>query len=91
MLTTYMDGQCLKNLPVNGFKWVNSLPKFNGIFIRNYNENSDKGYFLELDADYPKKVFSLHKDLPYLQHTRQRKVCYAYKSLKTSLKSWISI
>ena len=71
MLTTYMDGQCLKNLPVNGFKWVNSLPKFNGIFIRNYNENSDKGYFLEVDADYPKKVFSLHKDLPFLPERKK--------------------
>ena len=43
-----------QNLPVNGFKWVKNLSKFNEIFIRNYNENSDKGHFLEVDVDYPK-------------------------------------
>ena len=26
-----------------------------------------------------------------MSHRRQKKICYAYKSLKTSLKSWISI
>ena len=55
-----------QKLPVNGFKWVKNLSKFNEIFIRNYNENSSKGYFLEEDVDYPKKLFDLHKDLPFL-------------------------
>ena len=55
-----------QKLPVNGFKWVKSLSKFNEIFIRNYYENSDKGYFLEVDIDYPKQLFNLHKDLPFL-------------------------
>ena len=34
-----------QKLPVNGFKWVKNLSKFNEILIRNYDENSDKGYF----------------------------------------------
>ena len=37
-----------QNLPVNGFKWAKNLSKFNEIFIRNYDENSDIGYFLEI-------------------------------------------
>ena len=37
-----------QKLPVNGFKWIKSLSKFNKIFTRNYNEN--------IDVDYPKKV-----------------------------------
>ena len=42
-----------QKLPVNGFKWVGHLSKFNDRFIENYNENSDKGYILEVDVEYP--------------------------------------
>ena len=55
-----------QKLPVNGFKWAKNLSQFNEIFKRNYNENSDIGYFLEVDIDYSKKLFNLHKDLPFL-------------------------
>ena len=40
--------------PVNGFKWVEKLSRSNERFIKNYDENSDIGYFLEEDIDYPK-------------------------------------
>ena len=60
-----------QKLPVNGFKWVKTLSKFNEIFVRNYDENSDKGYFLEIDVDYPKKLFDLHKDLPFLPENKK--------------------
>ena len=35
-----------QKLPVNGFIWVGKS-RFNERFIKNYNENSDIGYFLE--------------------------------------------
>ena len=60
-----------QKLPVNGFNWVKYLSKFNEIFIRNYDENSDEGYFLEVDVDYPKKIFDLHKDLPFLPERKK--------------------
>ena len=39
-------------------------------FIKNYNENSDRGYFLKVDTDYPKELFNLHKNLPFLPKTK---------------------
>ena len=35
-----------KKLPVNGFEWVEELSQFNKDFIKNYDEDSNKGYFL---------------------------------------------
>ena len=41
---------------MNGFKWVANLSRFNENVIKSYNENSDIGYFLEVDVEYPKKM-----------------------------------
>ena len=54
-----------KKLPVNGFKWENDLSRFNENLIKNYNENSDVGYFLEVDIEHPKQLWNYHKDLPF--------------------------
>ena len=55
-----------KKVPVNGFKWENDLSRFNENLIKNYNENSYVGYFLEVDIEYPKQLWGFHKDLPFL-------------------------
>ena len=62
-----------QKIPANGFKWVEKsrCSRFNEIFITNYDENSDKGYFLEVDGDYPKKLFDLHKDLSFLSERKK--------------------
>ena len=60
-----------KKLPVNGLKWENVLSEFNENFIKNYNENSDVGYFLIVDIEYPKQLWSSHKDLPFLPEGRK--------------------
>ena len=59
-LQYYMVGQCLKKLTVRG------ILKFNEEFIKNYDEDSDKGYILEVDVKYPKNLHGLHEDLPFL-------------------------
>ena len=40
--------------PIGGFKWVEDLSELNESFIKNYDKNSDKGYFFEVDVKYPK-------------------------------------
>ena len=50
-----------QKLPVNGFKWAKNLSEFNEDFIKNYDENSDKGYFLEEDVAYSKKLSNSHR------------------------------
>ena len=55
-----------QKLPINGFKWVYDLSKFNEDFLKSYDENSDVGYFLEVDVEYPKELLDLHNNLPYL-------------------------
>ena len=55
-----------QKLPVNGFKWVEHTSEINEEFIKSYNENNDKGYILEVDVKYPKKLHNLHSDLPFL-------------------------
>ena len=55
-----------QKLPVNGFKWVKKLSQFNEDFIKKYDQNSNTGYFIEVDVEYPKNLFSLHNDLPFL-------------------------
>ena len=69
-----------QELPVNGFNWVKNLSQFNESFIKNYDENSDIGYFFEVDVEYPKRLLNLHKDLPFLPEKKK-----GWKSRKTYL------
>ena len=60
-----------QKLPVNWFVWYKYVSEFSENFIRNYNENSDVRYLLEVDVQYPKKLFSSHKELPFLPERRK--------------------
>ena len=55
-----------QKLPINNFKWLKDVSRINEEFIKNYNENSSKGYFFEVDVKYPKKLHDSHSDLPFL-------------------------
>ena len=55
-----------QKLPKNDFKRINDVTEIDEKFIKNYNEDSDKGYILEADVKYPKKLHDLHSDLPFL-------------------------
>ena len=55
-----------QKLPVNGFKLINDVTDIDEEFITNYKEDNDKGYILEVDVKYPRKLHDLHSDLPFL-------------------------
>ena len=63
-----------KKLPVNGFKWTDNNI-INEEFIKNYNENDKKGYILEVDLKYRKKLHDLHSDLPFLPERMEINKC----------------
>ena len=98
-----------KNLPVNGFKWIDNNKTaervINEEFIKNSNENDNKGYIFEVDVKYPKKLHESHSDLPFLPERMEinkckKLVCNPFNkkkyvahinNCKTSIKSWIEI
>ena len=94
-----------QKLPVNGFKWVKNTSKIDEEFIKNYDEDSDKGYILEVDVKYPRKLHDLHSDLPFLPKRikidkckklvcnlcNKKKYVVHIRALKKALKSWIKI
>ena len=63
-----------KKLPVNGFKWIYNN-EINEDFIKNYDENNDKGYIFEADVKYRKRLHDLHSDLPFLSERMEVNKC----------------
>ena len=49
--------------------------KFNEDFIKNYDEESDKGYIFEVDVEYPTALHKLHSDLPFFSERMKTNEC----------------
>ena len=61
-----------QKVPVDGFEWKN-MSKSNESSIKNYDEDSDVGYILEVDVKYPKWLHNLHNDLLFLPERMKNK------------------
>ena len=96
MLTTCMVGLSQK-LPVNGFKFGKKVSKID-------DEDTDKGYILEVDVKYPKHLQDFHSDLQFLPERMKidkcnklvcnlydKKLCCSYKIIKASINSRANI
>ena len=55
-----------ESLPIDGFEWLEDWSKIVEDFTKNYDKDSDKGYILEADVEYPNNLYDLHSDLPFL-------------------------
>ena len=89
---------------MDGFEWEKNVSKFDENIIKNYNEDSDEGYTLEVDTEYPEHLHDLHSDLTFLPERMKinkrdkllynlydKNNCFSYKILKTSIKPRINI
>ena len=56
----------MHKLPVNSFDWIEDTFQFNKDFIKKGNEESDEGYFPEVDVQYLEKLNELNNELPFL-------------------------
>ena len=54
-----------QKLAVNTFEWKEVTTQLNEDFTKNFKEESDEGYFLEVDVQYPEKLHELHNNLPF--------------------------
>ena len=78
-----------ESLPVGGFKWMKDLSKIDEDFIKNYDENSDKGYMLEVNVEYPKNLHHLHSDLPFLPERMKIDKCKKFVCNLYDKKSYV--
>ena len=65
MTTIYMVCNVSK-IACKWFEMEKKPSKFTEEFIKNCDEDSNKGYILEVDVKYPKNVHGLYEDLPFL-------------------------
>ena len=95
-----------KRLPLGNFKWVEEPSEFNKDFIKSYNDESDEGYILKVDLQYPENLRNLRNDLPFLpermkiqrveklvanlQDKEEYVKLKTNLKLKTNIKSWFS-
>ena len=61
----YMDGQCLEICLSAILRELKIYLKLVD-FIENYNGDSDEGYFLEADVQFPEEQHTLHNNLSFL-------------------------
>ena len=40
--------------------------------MKSYNEESDEGYFLDVDIQYPEELHDLHNNLPFLSERMKK-------------------
>ncbi|CAH1106971.1 unnamed protein product [Psylliodes chrysocephalus] len=55
-------------LSYNGFRWVDDITNFDPMTIP---DDSEDGYILQVDLEFPRKLHDLHKDFPFTAEHRK--------------------
>ena len=71
----YLDANNLYGWAMSQKLHQKNTSEINEEFIKNYEECSDKGYILEVDIKYPRKLYDLHSDLPFLAERMKNDRC----------------
>ena len=75
-----------QKLSVNNFERIEDTYQSNEDIIKNYNEESHEGYFLEVDVKYLEKLHELHNYLPFLpERMKFEKYIIHIRNLKQAL------
>ena len=64
-----------QKLPIERFKREENVSRFDEKLIKNYDENSNKRYILDVTIDYPKDLHDLHGDQPFLPERMKINKC----------------
>ena len=64
-----------EELPVDSFEWFDDMSEIDENFIKNYDADSNVGYFIKSDIKYPKELHNKHSDLPFLQERMKVNKC----------------
>ena len=84
---------------VNCSKQLKKLLNSDENFIKNYDENTNKGYNLEVDVKFQKRLINVHKVFPFLAERKKienckKLICSIHRkenySSKIGVKSWIN-
>ena len=89
---------------LGGFQWIEEISQFNVDFMKNYDDDSNIGYFLGVAFQYPEKLNKLYNNLLFLSEKMKigktekllfdlygiKEYVIRKKIFKTSNKSWIS-
>ena len=60
-----------QKFPVNNFEWIEDTSQFNVDFLEWFNEESDEGYFFEVDVQHFEKLYDLYSNLSFLPETME--------------------
>ena len=59
----------MQKIPLNYFEWIKYASQLNEDFIKNYKEETDEGYLLEVNVQYLETLHGRDNDFPFLPET----------------------